>query len=175
MQVYTLELMNSDITARFEALPHTPDYLYFNDPYHAFFYILNRYGFRHNELVNSARFARLDANRIQVPLSKGQGTRLITDSEESIDNLLTSLVYYDFFYYVNNSTASELFKRFLQKQLFLTTGKSLTTHFFRHKLVKNMYASGQTPKQIGAYIGEINLNNVNGYITSSILYQDYNF
>lgn len=173
MLPYTLELMNTDFNTRIANIPHSPDYLYFSDPYHAFFHILNSYGFRFNELVKSSNFIRLDAFNIQVPLSKGQTFRIINDTEEKIDNLLTSLVYYDFFYYINNSTASELLQRFLQKKLYLTTGKSLTTHYFRHKLCKNMFAQGSTVQQISNYIGEVNLNNVSGYISSTILYQDY--
>ena len=117
----------------------------------------------------------MDANTVKVPLSKGQDFRLITGTEEEIDNLLTSLVYYDFFYYVNNSTASELLQRFLQKKLYLDTGKSITTHYFRHKLCKNMHTNGSTIQQIAAYIGEINLNNVAGYINSVIMYNTYEF
>ena len=175
MQPYTLELMNSDFNTHIEQISHTSDYLYFSDPYHAFFFILNKYGLRFNELVKSSMFLRLNANEIQVPLSKGQTTRILTDSEEAIDNLLTSLVYYDFFYYVNNSTASELLQRFLQKKLYLSTGKSITTHYFRHKLCKNMFASGKTIQEISAYIGEVNLNNVSGYVSSTILYNTYIF
>jgi hypothetical protein len=175
MELYTLAQMNNDFENKISNIPHSPDYLYFNDPYHSFFYILNKYGFRFNELVKSERFVRMDANTVKVPLSKGQDFRLITGTEEEIDNLLTSLVYYDFFYYVNNSTASELLQRFLQKKLYLDTGKSITTHYFRHKLCKNMFASGKTIQEISAYIGEVNLNNVSGYVSSTIMYNTYEF
>lgn len=173
MQLYSLDLMNSDFTQKLSLVSHSPDYLYFNDPYHRFFYILNQYGFRFNELQKSSEFIRLDDNIIKIPLSKGQDFRLITDSQHNIDNFLTSLVYYDFFRFINNSTASELLQRFLQKKLYLHSGKSLTTHYFRHKLCKNMHTQGNTIQQISQYIGEKNINNVAGYVNSVIYYQDY--
>ena len=173
MELYTLYDMDTDFNERISNVPHSADYLYFSDPYHAFFYLLNGYGFRFNELQKCSLFTRIDATNIRVPLSKGQYYRFITNSEENIDNLLTSLAYYDYFRYVNNSTASELLQRLLQKKMYLDTGKSITTHYFRHKLCKIWNANGATLQTIAEYIGEINLANIAGYVNSTIYYTPY--
>jgi len=168
---YTLAQMNSDVTVAFQQTPHSPDSYLFSDPYFAFLKILDLYGFRFNELQKSALFSRLNTTTLQIPLSKNQQFRQIIDTEEQIDRIILTLNYYDFFYYINNSTASRVFNSFMQKRLYLNTGKELTTHFFRHKLCKNLYNQGQTVQQIATYIGEINLNNISGYINSSIFYE----
>ena len=34
MELYTLAQMNNDFENKISNIPHSPDYLYFNDPYH---------------------------------------------------------------------------------------------------------------------------------------------
>lgn len=171
MALYTLEQINSDVAQAFANYPHSQDGYLYNEPYFSFFFILNRYGMRYNELKAGASYVRISDTEVRVPLSKNQDYRILTETEHNIDRLLYTIQYYEFFTFINNSTASRLFNRFLNKRVYLETGKDITTHFFRHKLCKNLFAEGMTVPQISAYIGEVNRNNITGYI-NSVMYFD---
>ena len=164
MNIYTFMDMNNDIST-FLSLE-----ILSKDPYRLFY--LNQYyfGLRFNEVKNANNWIRLTDSTVQVPLSKGQSTRILTYDPEYWDVIFYYITELGYFNFANQTTASQLFLRHYPKRLFLDTGKSLTTHFFRHFYVKLQTNNGFSPAQIATDIGEININNINGYINSIIMY-----
>ena len=164
MTVYSFSQMQYDI----------PDFLMkpeiYLDPYHLFFLNQYNFGLRFNEVTNAKNWIRLTDSTVQVPLSKGQSTRILTYDPYYWDVLFYHIETLGYFNFANQTTASQLFLRHFPRRLFLNSGKALTTHFFRHYYVKNKSNMGWTPTQIASDIGEVNVNNINGYINSIIMY-----
>lgn len=164
MTLYTLESINWDI-ARFLELP-----VIYNDPYYLFFQYLHIWGIRFNELLNCKNWIYTPDISYEIPLSKGQNTRLLTNNDALISTVYYNFINTNYFNYINRSTANILIARYFPHHAFLDTGKSLGTYIFRHAYIKNLSASGSTPNEIAAIMGEINTANITGYINSQIYY-----
>ena len=142
-----------------------------SDPYWYFFWLSYQWGTRPNELRACEAWDYSQPTGIIIPLSKGQSTRTLDPTYYQPESYFNSLSQYEFFKYVNSSTANLLFAKYLGYKVYLGTGKSLGTYIFRHARIKALAASGQTPQEIAAYFGEINVNNINGYINSQLFTQ----
>jgi len=160
----TLEQINEDI------------YLFLNgglprgDPYQDFYNWLSWLGIRYNELKNCEHWTYVVDTSITIPLSKGQGSRVITSNEDNVYGIWDNILQNNYFFYVNTTTANELVRKRMTHRTKLSTGKYLGTYIFRHAYIKNKYADGMTPQQIAALMGEVNINNITGYINSVIEY-----
>lgn len=162
MEIYTLGMMQPDINQFFDNLGGT------QEPYYGLFICQYLYGLRFNEVQKAINWERLSPHVYKVQLSKGQSFRTIDSNPPATYPLDGFLPAFDYFVFANNTTASILFNRHFPKKLFLDTGKSITSHFFRHFKVKELISQGQTINQIAALFGEINPNNIAGYANSVI-------
>jgi hypothetical protein len=165
METYSLQQMNVD-TIQFISNP-----IITNDPYYIFYYLQYLYALRFSEIQNSASWDRTDSQHITIPLMKGQDFRIIYSSEQEIDLIMNLISDQSFITHANNTTASNLFNRLYPKKIYLDSGKSLTTHFFRHYRIKFLHQTQlQTYENIALWIGEKSILNVIGYDQSVILY-----
>jgi len=164
MTPYTLASINEDTNQFFTNLWPT------NDPYYFFFAWLGALGVRYNELRNCINWGYWPHEKIVIPLSKGQDFRILLYSDWDTELIKETFEANSYFTYVNKTTANLVMKRHFPHWATLDSGKFLGTYLFRHRYIKNLAASGQTPAQIAATIGESNINNVNGYINSVIMY-----
>jgi site-specific recombinase XerD len=164
MEIYNFADMQTDIDIFFE----TP-YIY-QDPYFAFFFLQYEYGLRFNEIKNSSKWIRLNDSWMKIPLSKNQDYRIINEDPEDIDYIEELIYDQNFITRANNSTASHIFNLSYPKKLYLNTGKSLTTHFFRHHKMKFLIEDGHDVEEVAEYFGEKSLLNVIGYVNSVIMY-----
>lgn len=163
MTIYTLEEMNIDV-ANFLNIGS------YVEPYMLIYTIQHEFGFRFSEASRPNLWTFNGDNTITIPVLKGQPPRLLT-----VNNFWYTFLYslYDYHHvekWSNESTASRVFIKYYPKKLFLSSGKSLTTHFFRHLYVKRKYSRGWTTRQISADLGEQNDNNTAGYGSSTIVY-----
>lgn len=162
MEIYQLSDMQADVH----------DFLFntiVNDPYLLVFKVQREFGLRFSEAARCDLWVFNEDNTIIVPALKGQPPRVLSVTPDWFTFLFEYYDIQEVYRWANNSTASNVFNRYYPKKLFLSTGKSLTTHFFRHLLVKEKYAAGWTTAQISAFLGEVNESNTAGY-GSSIIY-----
>lgn len=165
--IYTFSKMQSDIYTFISRIRTS------SDPYYDIFYLLVTYGFRFNEIKNIQNWNFSDPDILKIKLSKGQGIREISVNHDKYLlylNIYNSSVKFSF---VNQTTACNIMDRLYPTQIYLDSGKNLKTHLFRHFYIKLLSNAGNTPAEIGNIIGEININNVNGYINSVIYYDQY--
>lgn len=140
------------------------------EPYRDFFNYLRWLGIRFNELKNCQYWPYVEHETLTIPLSKGQGFRVLTEAIYNVDNIYNQILYDDFYSYVNTTTANQLIRRYFPKRAQLDSGKYLGTYIFRHAYIKNKFNEGMTPTEIAALMGEINISNITGYINSVIMY-----
>jgi hypothetical protein len=76
---------------------------------------------------------------------------------------------YQWFIFVNETTASRLFNKYFPVKLYLSSGKSLTTYFWRHLFIKEAYDRGMTTHQIAVMMAEQSDTNIAGYGSSTIV------
>lgn len=138
--------------------------------YADFFQLMFENGLRFNEMKNTLNWSNPVTGVVRVPLSKNQTYREFGWPQEIIDFWFTRFQQQNYFGFVNSSTADMLIKKYMPSIVSLDSGKSISTHLFRHAWVKRMDFYGIPPAAIGSIMGEININNVNGYINSIINY-----
>lgn len=160
MRTYSLNEMRTDCSNFFSSgIPDT-------DPYREFLFYLYITGLRFNEMQNCRNWDYSHESGIIVPLSKGSANRILDNTLLPPAAIQSTFASFEYFYYVNNSTASNLFNKYYAHRLFLSTGKPITTYVFRHLYIKNLASEGKTAQQIATIMGEVNANNIAGYIDS---------
>lgn len=142
-----------------------------SDIYWGFFYYLYLTGVRPGELRNAVNWDFTNESGIAVPLSKGQGVRILDPSQFGVQGNLRMFTDYEMFKFVNPTTANRLFNLYFTPRYFLASGKYLGTYLLRHSYIKDLYSKTGSISYVASIIGEINHNNVSGYVNSAIYYR----
>lgn len=139
---------------------------------YALFHTLFTYGFRIRELQNCHQWTRQTGNQILCQTSKRFNDRLI-DASKAHQLLLDSIDCRKNFIYISSySTYRRIFDSRLRGGGFCVGNKKLSTHVFRHYVVKKLYAQGWSYAQIQDYLGLTSLVMTMNYVHSSIQYYD---
>ena len=164
MQPFSNQTFRSNFFIQLQAgLPYT-------DIYWGFFYYLYMTGLRPNEIRNAINWDFSDPAGIAVPLSKGQAVRILDVEEFPVAITLEAFANYEMFKYVNPTTANRLFNVYFSPRYLLASGKYLGTYLLRHSFIKNLYDQTGSISYVASIMGEINENNISGYVNSAIFY-----
>ena len=133
------------------------------------FITFNRnYGFRYNELKQVARWTINENNTLTCKTEKGSNPRTIYKSE------IPDLMFYsiehneELFPTLRKSTFIRVFNSFCPVNGLHVGTKKIESHFYRHLLVKNLFALGKSLTDISLFIGEVSETNTAGYLNSLI-------
>ena len=133
MTIYTLEEMYVD-AANFLNIGSSVE------PYMLIYNTLYQFGLRFSEASRPNLWTFNGDNTITIPVLKGQPPRLLTVNDFWYQWLFLLYDCHHVEKWSNESTASRVFIKYYPKKLYLSSGKSLTTHFFRHLYVKTRYS-----------------------------------
>lgn len=137
--------------------------------YHSLFVSLYNTGMRFGEFKNFRRWSVVNNESFDIPTEKGGNVRNVKFSElpeHTVNSFFSRQNNYDL---INNSTACYYMKCLLESPTIHTKENTLKTHLFRHNKIRQMADAGYTRDQIGTYIGEVDLKNVDWYI-NAVLY-----
>ncbi len=137
---------------------------------YALFHTLFTYGFRIRELKNCQNWTRVSNNQLHCTTSKRSNDRLI-DASKAHPLFLESIDCKKNFIYISSySTYRRIFESRIRGGGFCVGNKKLSTHIFRHYLVKKLYEQGQSYAQIQNYLGLTSLVMTMNYVHSNIQY-----
>ena len=137
---------------------------------YALFHTLYTYGFRIRELQNCQTWTRVGNNLINCQTSKRSNDRLI-DATKAHPLLLDSVDCNKNFIYISSySTYRRIFEGKIRGGGFCVGDKKLSTHVFRHYVVKKLHEAGQSYAQIQDYLGLTSLVMTMNYVHSNIQY-----
>ena len=164
MEILTLKQINENIDTFIKDIDT------FNLKYSALFDTLNKFGFRVGEITSSDRWILTAFPTIEIVTEKGSNNRFIdvADFNFWVQKAVTRGLFP--FPYTSNSVASYFVTKYFPISPLYVKTKIITTHIFRHALIKNMSVDGYTVEQISAFIGEKNDKNTLGYINSVIMH-----
>lgn len=161
---YNLESLQTDLQA------FIIDMRVFNKRYASLFHLQFTTGLRIGECVDSSRFIFQKSPYFKIITEKGSNDRLIN----SLDQDLYFIDMYNMnmfpFPHCSESTSSYLFRRYFKYSQCFVGGKGITTHLFRHCIIKFWYELGFTEEYIAEQIGEKDVKNIKLYIDSQLFY-----
>lgn len=134
------------------------------------FEFMYKSGCRLSELTTPNNIILNQNGTFTVLAKKGGNNRTFTQDElgKELSHYLVDDI--NVFTACNNSTASYYFKCFFPNYPVFVSGKIITTHLFRHSIIKSMYDLNYTLEQISIFIGERDTKNTQGYIDSLLTY-----
>ena len=141
---------------------------YFTEPYHTLWAIQFYFGFRFAEVAASSAWTFNSPDSIIVPLLKNQAHRKLSLLPSDFNNILSALEAHEFLYYCNPTTNDRLFRSLFHCDLYLSSGKRLTSHLFRHLYIKQLYANIPSIPLTSQTIHETSNTNTSGYVFSVI-------
>lgn len=139
--------------------------------YSPIFKLLYLHGFRANELQYYEFWELQPDNFVRFPTSKKGTDRLIL-----LDTLPTTIQDYMLtgqknFYLTKYSTLDWYFKQ-ASNYRFTVKSKNITTHLFRHNVMRKMHQAGYSRQAIQQKFGLLRIETVDNYINSTI-YRHY--
>jgi len=157
---YTYEQLHTDLN-RFLNLVSLQSQTYF-----VAFMVQYNTGCRFMELADITRWQIVDSNSLSLQPEKGNTLRTFDKSliPTTFLNMIQSQSTY--FNGLTLSTGSYYFKRSYFGKRIYHQDKEITTHLFRHHICKKMYSEGATRQTIKNFLGEVSIDNSNGYIDS---------
>lgn len=142
----------------------------FNKRYASIFDMQFKTGLRIGECVQPNRFVFLDSPNFKIITEKGSNDRIF-DYTEFDDYFRDMYVLEQYpFPYCSESVASYFFRQYYKYSQVFVGDKGITTHLFRHCLVKFWHELGFDDEYIAAQIGEREVKNVKLYINSQLYY-----
>lgn len=155
----TLDLMLSKFIEKMEKF----DFVMFPT-----FKILYTHGFRIREVLEAKRWKLNDNGIFRVETEKGSLPRFINfnEIESRYRNELDYANYNDKL--LNYSQVKRRFESYFNAQFFTENNRKLITHLFRHNFVKKKFKQGLSIEEISKIMGEINPENIRGYVVSKI-------
>ena len=161
----TLDLMLSKFIEKMEKF----DFVMFPT-----FKILYTHGFRIREVLEAKRWKLNDNGIFRIETEKGSLPRFINYSEieRRYRNELDYANYEDKL--LNYSQVKRRFESYFNAQFFTENNRKLITHLFRHNFVKKKFKQGLSIEEISKIMGEINPENIRGYVVSKIYKEIWN-
>lgn len=142
----------------------------FNKRYASIFDMQFKTGLRIGECVQPNRFVFLDSPQFEIVTEKGSNNRIFNYTEfDDYFQDMYKLEQYPF-PYCSESVASYFFRNYYKYSQVFVGDKGITTHLFRHCLVKFWHELGFDDEYIAAQIGEREVKNVKLYINSQLYY-----
>lgn len=142
----------------------------FNKRYASLFNLQFTTGLRIGECVNENRFIFQSAPYFKIITEKGSNDRIIN----ALDQDLYFIDMYNMnlfpFPHCSESTASYFFRRYYKYSQCFVGDKGITTHLFRHCIVKFWHELGFSDEYIAEQIGEKDVKNIKLYIESQLFY-----
>lgn len=161
---YELESLQSDLQA-FIIKIRT-----FNKRYASIFDLQFKTGLRIGECVQQNRFIFLDSPNFEIVTEKGSNNRIFTYTDfDSYFQDMYLLEEYPF-HYCSESVASYFFRHYYKYSQVFVSDKGITTHLFRHCLVKFWHELGFDNAYIAENLGERDVKNIQLYIDSQLFY-----
>lgn len=142
----------------------------FNKRYASIFDMQFKTGLRIGECVQPNRFVILDSPQFKIITEKGSVDRIFNykDFDDYFKDMYLSNQYP--FPYCSVSVASYFFRRYYKYSQVFVGDKGITTHLFRHCIVKFWHELGFDDEYIAEQIGEKEVKNVKLYINSKLYY-----
>lgn len=164
LEPYTLEALQADLQG-FVINIRT-----FNKRYASVFDLQFKTGLRIGECVQPNRFVFLDSPNFKIITEKGSNDRIFDKNEFDpyFQDMYNSVQYP--FPYCSESVASYFFRNYYKYSQVFVGDKGITTHLFRHCLVKFWHELGFDNAYIAENLGEKNVKNIQLYIDSKLFY-----
>lgn len=125
-------------------------------------------GLRFCELQEGARWEVGGDGKYTCTTAKGSYPRIFTEAELSLRFRNSLINNTNIYKYVSNIVASRFFYNYNTYYRVQVGKKILTTHLFRHNKAKYLFAHEYTRAAIQQYLGEVSIQNSNGYIDSDL-------
>jgi len=164
MAIYDLERFDLDM------LEFSNKYLTHNIIFHSIFVDLFNTGLRSCEILDKNRFTLNENGEYLINTAKGSNDRVLNSlyfSELFNDAFLSGNFLYE---NISYQRLDYIFKISWGTPNVYQHKKRLSTHLFRHMLCKSMYNNAIEVQDIADFMGEVNNNNILGYINSVIQY-----
>lgn len=127
-------------------------------------------GCRLRECTQQNRIEPTKNRELIIHTLKGGNDRIITVNDIP-EWLLRSVADDPYqFTFCSASTAAYYFRCLFPHYPVYTDSKSVTTHLFRHSIVKHKIDSGLTYNEVASWLGEVDVKNVQGYYKSVLKY-----
>ena len=142
----------------------------FNKRYASIFDMQFKTGLRIGECVQHNRFVFLDSQQFKIITEKGSNDRIFnyTDFDDYFKDMYLSVQYP--FPFCSVSVASYFFRHYYKYSQVYVGDKGITTHLFRHCLVKFWHELGFDDLYIAEQLGEKDVKNIKLYIDSQLYY-----
>lgn len=142
----------------------------FNKRYASIFDMQFKTGLRIGECVQPNRFVFLDSPQFKIVTEKGSNDRIFnyTDFDDYFKDMYLLEQYP--FPYCSESVASYFFRHYYKYSQVYVGDKGITTHLFRHCLVKFWHELGFDDAYIAEQLGEVDVKNIKLYIDSQLYY-----
>lgn len=131
--------------------------------------LLLRGGFRWIEIFELDRWSYDDHGTYYIQTAKGGNLRSWREVDIPLFYLTCLQSEMITFPYVRYSTFNRTLRRTFVDYPIWHGDKNVTSHIFRYTRVKDLYESGQNIKQIADYLGEVDLDNIQGYIDARLI------
>lgn len=142
----------------------------FNKRYASIFDLQFKTGLRIGECVQFNRFIFLDSPNFEIVTEKGSNNRIFTYTDfDSYFQDMYLLGQYPF-PYCSESVASYFFRHYFKYSQVFVGDKGITTHLFRHCLIKFWHELGFDNAYIAENLGERDVKNIQLYIDSQLFY-----
>lgn len=161
---YSLESLQTDLQA------FVINVREFNKRYASLFNLQFNTGLRIGECVNTDRFVFQTSPYFKIITEKGSNDRVINSLDQDLYfiDMYNNLEYP--FPHCSESTASYFFRRYYRYSQCFVGDKGITTHLFRHCLIKFWHELGFSDEYIAEQIGEKDVKNIKLYIDSQLFY-----
>ena len=161
---YSLESLQTDLQA-FIIRMRT-----FNKRYASIYDMQFKTGLRIGECVQANRFIFLDSPKFKIIAEKGSNDRIFNYTEfDHYFQDMYLLGQYPF-PYCSESVASYFFRHYYKYSQVFVGDKGITTHLFRHCIIKFWHQFGFDNMYIAENIGEKDVKNIQLYIDSKLFY-----
>ena len=142
----------------------------FNKRYASIFDLQFKTGLRIGECVQPNRFVFMDPPHFKIITEKGSNERVFDSSVGDVFFQDMYNVGIFPFHYTSSSTATYFFKHYYKYSQVFVESKGITTHLFRHCLVKFWHELGFDNQYIAEQLGEKDVKNIQLYIDSQLFY-----
>ena len=161
---YSLESLQTDLQA-FIIRMRT-----FNKRYASIYDMQFKTGLRIGECVQANRFIFLDSPKFKIIAEKGSNVRIFdyTEFDPYFQDMYLKGQYP--FPYCSESVASYFFRHYYKYSQVFVGDKGITTHLFRHCIIKFWHQFGFDNMYIAENIGEKDVKNIQLYIDSKLFY-----
>ena len=142
----------------------------FNKRYASIFDMQFKTGLRIGECVQHNRFVFLDSPHFKIITEKGSNDRIFNYKDfDAYFQDMYLLEQYPF-PYCSESVASYFFRHYYKYSQVYVENKGITTHLFRHCIVKFWHELGFDNEYIAEQLGEKDVKNIKLYINSKLYY-----